>query len=45
LLNQLKEFKGIVERLSYASMDCMPERDSFVEEEQHFFDPNDDKHS
>jgi hypothetical protein len=32
-------------RLGYFNVESMGEKDSFAEDEQHYFDPNDEKHS
>jgi hypothetical protein len=34
-----------IEKLSHFSIENMGEKDSFAEEDQHYFDPNDEKHS
>lgn len=41
----MTHFKASIHNIDYFSMNHMQERDSFAEQDDNYFDPNDDKHS
>jgi hypothetical protein len=43
--NEVSSFCRSTFRLGYFNIDNAGEKDSFAEDEQHYFDPNDEKHS
>jgi len=41
----MADFRANIQKIDYFNMNNMQERDSFAEEDDNYFDPNDDKHS